>query len=96
MLHKQSDSTGDVQTVAFHPNDSRLLAWGGTDPMVEVWSAVAGEIRTLRGHRSWVLSVRFGSDREWLASGSLDGVIKLWRVPPVLKAFHQAAGVAND
>ncbi|MFH1956910.1 MAG: protein kinase [bacterium] len=36
--------------------------------------------RTLKGHTGWVLSVAFSPDGKYLASGSGDGTIKLWRV----------------
>ncbi|MCX7703165.1 MAG: hypothetical protein N2234_03565 [Planctomycetota bacterium] len=36
------------------------------------------ELRTLRGHNDWVLSVSFSPDGKLLASGSRDGTIKLW------------------
>jgi WD40 repeat protein len=80
------DPNGAVQSVAFHPLDSRVLAWGGTDGTVKVGNRTTEEIRTFHGHTSWVESVAFSPDGEWLASGSLDGTVKLWQVPPLLES----------
>lgn len=38
----------------------------------------AKQIALLRGHRSWVLSTSFSMDRNLLASGGVDGSIRLW------------------
>jgi WD40 repeat protein len=37
------------------------------------------EVASLRGHRGWVKTVLFSSDRTLVVSGGLDGSIKLWR-----------------
>ena len=81
LLHDLSDPTGGVLTVAFHPRDDRVLAWGGTDGTVKIWNSATKETRTLRGHTSWVRSIAFSPDGEWIASGSRDGTLKLWPVP---------------
>jgi len=37
-------------------------------------------VRTLEGHTHHIYTVAFDSGGRWLASGSEDGTIKLWRL----------------
>src|SRR5262249_11874408 len=86
LLEKLSDPTGGVHSVAFHPKDDRMLAWGSTDSTVKIatqWDTSSKEIRTLHGHTSWVESVAFSPDGEWIASARRDGTVKIWRVRPL-------------
>jgi WD40 repeat protein len=42
--------------------------------------ATGKQLRTLTGHSDWVLSVVYSPDGGYLASGSGDKTIKIWRV----------------
>jgi WD40 repeat protein len=89
LLHDLSDPTGGVKSVAFHPQDDRVLAWGsndGTVKIVKITDGTSKEIRTFHGHKSWVETVAFSPDGKWIASASLDGTVKLWQVPNGLAA----------
>jgi WD40 repeat protein len=77
-LYERSDPSGGVESVAFHPKDDQVLAWGSTDGTVKIWNTETKEVRTLHGHTSWVESVAFSPDGEWIASASLDGTVKIW------------------
>jgi WD40 repeat protein/serine/threonine protein kinase len=94
-VHELPDPTGRVQGVVFHPKESRVVAWGSADGTVKLWDTGTGEIRTLHGHKSWVERVIFSPEGEWLVSASLDGTLKLWRMPSMSEAPPSAPGAPN-
>lgn len=64
-----------------NPLSSALLASGGADYKVKLWNWKTGEcMKTLEGHTSWVWSVNFSPDAQYLASSSYDQTIRLWDV----------------
>jgi WD40 repeat protein len=86
---KVRDPIAGVESLAFSP-DGRLLAWGSTDATVKVWEAATREIRTLRGHTSWLMCVAFSPDGRQIASSSLDKTVKIWHVPFGPEASREA------
>jgi WD40 repeat protein len=57
------------------------MASGSENSNIKIWSVeLKKEIATLKGHNWGVYSVTFSSDGKYLASGSEDGMIKLWNV----------------
>jgi len=64
------------------------IASGGADATVQVWSfgkasnqamALQGEILMYRGHSGQVMSVTWSPDGQYIASGSEDGTVQVWR-----------------
>ncbi len=76
----ESRSSAGVMSVAFS-RDGTLLASGGMDKRIRLWSVPNGEVFHLfTGHTKAVYSVRFSPDGKRLASGSQDRTVKLWNV----------------
>jgi WD40 repeat protein len=70
--------TTKVWALALSP-DGRLLATGGPDKAVRIWSVPEGKpLAVLEGHEGWVTSVAFSPDSRLLASGSNDRTVRLW------------------
>jgi WD40 repeat protein len=68
-----------VRTVAFSPCKSFLALSIVTHPLVYVWDR-HGEQTQLEGHIGGVSCLQYSLDRKYLASGSLDKSIRLWRI----------------
>lgn len=67
--------------LSFSPDGRRLAA--GSEHLVIVWDvATAQEIFTFRGHRGNVADVAFSADGNYVASGGLDGIVRIWDVRP--------------
>src|SRR5690606_1015461 len=62
-------------------SDGRLLAGGGMDGIVRIWSMPEGQlIAELGGHTSYVSSIAFSPDGQMLASISDNGEVFLWDI----------------
>jgi WD40 repeat protein/serine/threonine protein kinase len=72
---------GQVWSVAFSPDGLRLACGAGTAESGEVtiWAVETGQqLRTLRGHQSWVRCVCFQADGKRLASTGPDKTVRIW------------------
>jgi WD40 repeat protein len=59
--------------------DGKLLAAGGSDPIVNVWDLSTHRLlAALRGHENRLQTVTFSPDGQWLLSNSWDGQTRLW------------------
>ncbi len=74
------------------PGREARIASGGADATVQVWSfgravnrgheqvmTLQGEILMYRGHSGQVTSVTWSPDGQYIASGSEDGTVQVWR-----------------
>jgi len=85
---------GFVRGVAISP-DGKLVASGGNDNMVRLWSAADGKLlRELPGHARHVYNVRFDPTGRFLVSGDLMGVLKQWDVAAYGSAASHPSGDA--
>ncbi|KAK2460342.1 hypothetical protein APHAL10511_007731 [Amanita phalloides] len=70
---------GSVFCVACHPTEP-LAATGGEDDVGYIWDITDGEIiEKLTGHTDSVTSVAWSADGEMIATGGMDGKVRLWR-----------------
>jgi ribosome assembly protein SQT1 len=69
-----------IYCLAAHPRTSAIAASGGQDDMAYIWDTATGqEIVKLTGHTDSVVAVQFSSDGELIATGGMDGKVRLWR-----------------
>lgn len=69
---------GSVLAVAIQPTPPGIIASGGKDGKINLWSASGDHRKTLNEHSDPVTQVSFSSDGLFLASSSQDGTIRLW------------------
>ncbi|KAL4074907.1 WD40-repeat-containing domain protein [Scleroderma yunnanense] len=68
-----------VFAISCHPTQP-LAASGGEDDLGYIWDITDGEtIVKLTGHTDSVTSVAFSSDGEMIATGGMDGKVRVWR-----------------
>lgn len=73
------DHTSSVFAIAAHPSQP-LAASGGEDDLGYIWDVMHGEpVVKLTGHSDSVSAVEWSFDGEMIATGGMDGRVRVWR-----------------
>ena len=75
----QSAKTAFTQPLAWNPAGT-ILAVGRMTSIVELRNLQGTTIQYLEGHTAEVMSVAWSNDGRWLATGSGDGTVRIWRM----------------
>ncbi len=73
-------------TSAFSPcamsSDGRVLAYGTANHDIVIWDlAMTRVLCTLSGHTAPISAIAISGDREFIASHSIDGTVRIWGIP---------------
>lgn len=74
-----TDIGAQIDALAFHPIDSKLLASGDHDGTIQVWDLTRNEpTLTLTSDSDRIASIAISPNGRYLASGSYDNIIRIW------------------
>ncbi|CED84046.1 Angio-associated migratory cell protein (contains WD40 repeats) [Phaffia rhodozyma] len=79
VVHKEDSSVFDIALHPAHPNPS-LAVSGGEDDMGYIFDTANGQkLVELSGHTDSVVAVAFSSDGQFVATGGMDGRVRVWK-----------------
>jgi WD40 repeat protein len=91
-----AESIGDIYQVVISPDD-RLVATGGSDGMILVWSIATGQnLLNIKAHNGYSFGLVFTSDNKKLISAGVDDqYIKIWDLDSgiCLKSWQSSASI---
>ncbi|MBU3915553.1 caspase family protein, partial [bacterium] len=61
-------------------SDSKMIATGGDDNNISLWSRTGEFLKYLPGHTNEVYSLTFSDEPSHLISGSMDGTVRVWNI----------------
>jgi ribosome assembly protein SQT1 len=80
LRHFTAHDNNAVFTVSAHPISPVLVVTGGEDDNAFLWRTDTGEeIAKLTGHTDSVITTGWSSDGEMIATGGMDGFVRVWR-----------------
>jgi len=86
-IHVFEGHTSGVYAVAWSPTSADTVATGGSDDIAFLWRVGEnaflenqGDVYELKGHQDTISSLAFNRDGSLLASGGMDGCVKIWEV----------------
>jgi len=95
--------SGIVTSVAYSPNGQRVFSAGGPDSTVKLWdvsncnliNSIGPFDNHFDGHTDYVWSVAYSPIEQKALSGSYDGTMKLWDLPPLFSTVMTRESIST-
>ena len=90
--------TGWVLSIAYSADGAYIVSVGEGDNNVKMWvpDSSLSLILDMKGHTNIVYSVRFSKDMSFIASGSTDGSVRVWKNPNTMAPVAMTVAPDTD